>query len=219
MTGAWEFIKSLHWDMIASFLGSMAILSGLAVWFHKRIIKKFLLDPIAENTAMTREIFKEVKPNGMSSMKDQVTLLVSQTSNIEKRLILAEFNGMKSDGLLKSIFKSIHLGHFVTNQKGEFIEVGSMMCRLFKRSESELEGFNWQSWIHEDDRPRVKADWEDAAATSRDFDIGFRVILPDRKIQNVRMVIFKVAEQNSNFSGFIGTVTTVGKPTELAKAE
>lgn len=216
------------WERIIAIIGGvLGILGSFATFLwgsYKWMLKPYIFDPLARNTLMTETVYREMRPNGGTSMKDQINNLVvkgerltEQCGNIEKRLMLSEINSSKFKGIFSSILSSIHLGHFVVNAKGEIEEVGTMLCRILKRSETELKKNNWQSWVSPDEKDAVTKEWKDAISTGRDFDMTFSCVHPDKKLQKIRMVVFKVQEVDGNgFSGFVGAISAVGKPQEIS---
>lgn len=207
-----EWIYGLDWGKVAGFIGALGGVGGFFWAFYTKIIDKHILKPLSENTELTREIAKELRPNGGTSLKDQVSKLNHSVNEIQQRLLVAEINNSQNKGIYRAIMSEIKLGHWIADKVGKITEAGTNMCSIFKRDERDLKGLNWVAWIIEADRDDTQSEWLEAIEQERQFDMEFRITLPDNFLLRIRMQGFQVQDVKGSFEGFIGTVTALGKP-------
>lgn len=207
-----EWVGKIDWSNIGAFFGAIGMTAGALWGFYKKVLDRHILKPLKENTELTREIAKELRPNGGTSLKDQVSKLDLTVTDIQRRLLVAEINNSQNKGIYRAIMSEIKLGHWIADKAGKITEAGTVMCSIMKRDERDLRELNWVAWIIEADRDHAQSEWLEAIHQERQFDIDFRVLLPDNFIQKIRMQGFQVKDVNGSFEGFIGTVTALGKP-------
>lgn len=153
------------------------------------------LTVISEQMPKIQEIYSEMKPNGGTSLRDAVNRIESLVN--KQRLYT------------KTMIKSFPGGTFDANEKGELIGVNKSVCTLLNRTESELIRDNWIKWIHVDDKDRVIKEWHRCIESQSDFDMEFKIMLPDKGTKKVGMVAYQLRDEAGGLHGFIGTLTQV----------
>ncbi len=108
------------------------------------------------------EIIKELKPNGGSSIKDQLNRLETAVSISEAQRML--------------LLDSVTTGVWTTDVKGRYTWVNEALRKATGASLSDFVGTNWENVIHPEDKELVVREWERAIAQRRDFNLYFRLI-------------------------------------------
>lgn len=145
------------------------------------------------------KILYEVVPNGGNSLKDFVVKNEAATRQVElnlNRIMTAQ----------KAIMMSQNIGHWESNEKGEYVSVGTTTCRILQRAENEILGNNWATWLHPDDSERIWDEWISSIEQKREFYQEYRFVLPDGKIQKVKAVAYQILDKDKTLIGFYGTL-------------
>lgn len=119
-----------------------------------------MVDRMARLETTLDKVYKEVMPNGGSSMRDAmtrtetaITVLINTTR--------AQWNGM---GMF---------GSFEAHADGNYAYVNNQLQHWVNRSEHEFLGYGWVNSIAPGDRDRVRAEWESCLDDVRDFCLEF----------------------------------------------
>jgi two-component system sensor histidine kinase/response regulator len=142
-------------------------------------------------------ISEEFRPNGGSTLRDAI-------NRIEYRLSVEQQKTM-------AIIKSMPLGTWLSDRDGKYVDVNRSMCRIMGRTESEILGDNWSNWLHIDDKERVWEEWERSVASKLSFEMTYRFIRPDGKVQRVHAVAYQLRDDRGDLVGFLGTLYAVGE--------
>lgn len=108
------------------------------------------------------EIIKELKPNGGSSIKDQLNRLETSVSISEAQRML--------------LLDSVTSGVWTTDEKGRCTWVNESLRKATGASLSDFIGTNWENVVHHDDREFVLKEWERAITQKRDFNLYYRLL-------------------------------------------
>lgn len=138
MWGAWRYVK----PSVVPYLHALAQL-------HKM-------------PAMLHDIRKEVRPNGGSSMRDELR----NTSNDLRRI----------GATMRAHFDTNDDGHFEADAQGRFSHINETLRRWCDRSRSDLFGLGWFSCVAEHDRDKVRDEWLEAVAEGREFRKYFAMV-------------------------------------------
>lgn len=176
----------------------------LAVWgVWSKIIKPILLeskikrenlakaishiDTIATNL---EDVSKELRPNGGSSIKDQVKQIALDVKAIRVERD-ATFH-LSKDAMFKS------------NEKGFCVLANSSLCNIYGTTPEQMLGLGWLNFVIEDDRERIKEEWFTAIESGKEILSHYTVInqITRRKI-NVR---YKAIVNRDN----IGVISVIG---------
>jgi len=140
-------------------------------------------------------ILKELRPNGGSSLKDQL-------SRIEDNIEILDVK-------VASVALATNVGYWKSDYKGRAIEVGRSLCSILGRNESEILGSNWVGIIHPEDRERVKEEWDSSVEDSRNFEMIYRFLKPDGSVQKVKCFAHTILK-NDTLIGYFGTLIKEG---------
>ena len=177
-------------DLLAPF----GIASGL-VW------KFFLQSRFKEIKDLYQKIqviAAEFRPNGGSSLRDAI-------NRIEDKIMLQEQKTI-------AIIKSLRIGTWIADEKGKCIDVNKSLCEIADRTESEILGDNWLNWVHPDEKDDVFMEWNRCVQNDLNFDIEYRYVLPNKKIQLVHAMAYRLKDNKGNLIGFLGTLEGIGDP-------
>jgi len=177
-------------DLLAPF----GIASGL-VW------KFFLQSRFKEIKDLYQKIqviAAEFRPNGGSSLRDAI-------NRIEDKIMLQEQKTI-------AIIKSLRIGTWIADEKGKCIDVNKSLCEIVDRTESEILGDNWLNWVHPDEKDDVFMEWNRCVQNDLNFDIEYRYVLPNKKIQLVHAMAYRLKDNKGNLIGFLGTLEGIGDP-------
>lgn len=175
-------------------LAPFGVVGGL-IW---KFWLKTRLEELKDLYSRIKVISEEFRPNGGSSLRDAI-------NRIEYRLTVEQQKTM-------AIIKSLPLGTWISDDHGKCIDLNRSLCRITGRTESELKGDNWSNWIHPDDKQDVWEEWERCVHNTLSFDMSYRFILPDQKIQKVHGVAYQLRDDRGNLVGFLGTLYAIGEP-------
>lgn len=142
-------------------------------------------------------ILKELRPNGGSSLKDQI-------SRIENSIDVLDVK-------VAAVALATNVGYWKSDSNGRATEVGRSLCTILGRTESEIIGSNWVSIIHQNDREMVKNEWDSAVDDGRDFEMIYRFVKPDGSIQKVKGFAHAILK-NDRLIGYFGTLIKEGEP-------
>lgn len=193
-------------ETVAKNVGFWGVIIGSIIAFFKKIVVpiwKFFREYNDHKTLLLKgnenieNILKELKPNGGSSLKDQI-------SRIEANLELIDVK-------VAAVAIASNVGYWKSDSKGNAIEVGKSLCAILGRTESEIKGSNWVSSIHTSDRIAVKNEWDSSVRDNRNFEMNYRFVKPDGSIQKVKGSAFAIIKDNT-LQGFFGTLVKDGEP-------
>lgn len=136
--GAWRFA----WPKVGPYLKALATLHTMP--------------------GLLQDIRKEVRPNGGSSMRDELR----NTSNDLRRI----------GATMRAHFDNNADGHFEADAQGRFGHINETLRRWCDRSRSDLFGLGWLSCVAEGDRDEVRDEWLAAVAEGRDFRKHFAML-------------------------------------------
>lgn len=204
----WMSLENFNADAVESVaksVGFWGVIIGAIVAFFKKVIlpvwrffkeynehKELLL----KGNENIDAILKEFRPNGGSSLKDQI-------SRIENNIDILDVK-------VAAVALATNVGYWKSDANGKAIEVGRSLCSILGRTEAEIKGSNWVTIIHPNDREAVKSEWDSAVEDGRDFEMVYRFVKPDGSIQKVKgsaHAMFK----DDKLIGFFGTLIKEGE--------
>ena len=192
-------------ESVAKSVGFWGVIIGAVIAAFKKVIlpiwrffkeyneHKELLLKCNENIDA---ILKELRPNGGSSLKDQL-------SRIENSVDLLDVK-------VAAVALATNVGYWKSDANGKAIEVGRSLCSILGRTDSEIKGSNWVTIMHPNDREIVKSEWDSVVEDGRDFEMVYRFVKPDGSIQKVKgsaHAMFK----DDKLIGFFGTLIKEGE--------
>jgi len=143
-------------------------------------------------------IAEEFRPNGGSTLRDAINRIEAKVTIQEQKTI--------------ALIKSLPLGTWVSDDKGKCVDVNKSLCKIMGRTESEIKGDNWSNWIHPDERDHIFREWERCVENDLTFDMEYRYIKSDARVQKVHGVAYQLRDVNDKIIGFLGTLTAIGNP-------
>lgn len=97
-------------------------------------------------------------------------------------------------------------GVYQAHPNGALYYLSSTLCRSLVRSEQELLGYNWMSWVAHDDLQRVQGEWDRASRTGRNLDFTFHILKGDDTVSKVRMRGYPIPRDTDKASFYFGTI-------------
>lgn len=168
---------------------------GIAIGFLWKIWLKKRFDEVKDLYSKIQIIAGEFRPNGGSTLRDAI-------NRIEEKISIQEQK-------TTAIIKSFPVGTWVSDKNGKCIDVNRTLCRIMGRTESEIKGDNWSNWVHPDEKEDVFEEWNRCVHTMSNFDMTYRYILPDGKIQKVHGMAYQLRTEKGELVGFLGTLYAI----------
>jgi PAS domain S-box-containing protein len=122
-----------------------------------------------------------------------------------------------SERKFRALADASPLGIFHTDTHGRCSYTNARWQLMFGLSREQSLGEGWISMLHPDDREHVLAEWQRAAAATRDFDMEFRVRRPDASVRVVHARARSVHGEDGALAGFFGTVEDVTEAREAQR--
>lgn len=158
-------------------------------WMWKNLIKPAFTRGYMqrkEMLGMIKEIHKEVKYNSGGTIKDAVARLELGQEKINTRL--TELSEQQY-----SCMNLQNLAFFKSSKDGHWIRVSPAVCQMIGRSEAELMGTNWISWVAKE-KERVFRAWEFSQENGSAFDEYVTFRKSDSETATVHILYFPSTE-------------------------
>lgn len=143
---------------------------------------------LAEDMRVVKE---QVHPNGGASLRDSV-------DRIELRQILDQ-------QVLGSVLSLQSIAFFRADATGAVTEVSRPLCKFLERAEQEVLGNSWFTWINEDVRDEVMAEWMGAIQMGRDFDKYFEMFTDEKEVLAVHLKAYPLMDSHRKVVGYFGS--------------
>lgn len=124
-------------------------------------------------------IAREVLPNGGSSLRDVVTRTEVKVDRVEQRQLILEATTRARAN------NDPNLAMFECDTEGKNIEVSDTYCRWLNLSRDELLGWGFMSYVHPDDREKVREEWEACIADRRVYSMRHRLLTSGGEVLSV----------------------------------
>lgn len=150
------------------------------------------------------EVRHQVFPNGGGSMNDTLRAVLGSSQRTEHGL-----------GLLQSTMRAhqdadLNQARFEAGQDGRMTWVSYALLRWCNRSADQVSGYGWLNCVMQDDRVRVRSEWETAVKEQREFALQFsmrdmdgKAFLVDAFAKPIRHPLTPAVEQ------WVGTIARV----------
>ena len=115
------------------------------------------------------------------------------------------------------ISSGMPIGLYATDGEGACTFTNPRWQEIYGLNLEESRGSGWADTIHPEDRSAVFAEWTQAAAEARDFEMGFRLLRRDGSVINVHSQAKALRDPAGVITGFLGFVQDV--TTEVALRE
>ena len=179
-------------------LGVWGILK-LAFGIHKRIaagvakdVEERLGTKLDEKLA---PVLKELRPNGGSSLADQVQVVITKLEH--------------HSGRVRAFNRDAHEGMFESSPTGECVWVNRTYCRITERTESEVLGWGWLNTLHPEDEEAVREHWNDCVKEGRDYSRTQRFITPSGETILASVRAQPIRDSKGNLLGLMGFLRKV----------
>lgn len=162
-----------------------------------------LIVSVASIASSVDEMKKEFHPNGGGSFKDALNRLEHRASSIETSLAFGQI-------AIRSFVNQGNSGYVITDETGATIEVSLSVCRMLHRTEDELLGFKYYSYIH----PEELEDWDKgikfALENKTNMNKDCRMLLPGEEHTYIKINNFaQRIESNGKLAGYYIAVTKI----------
>jgi PAS domain S-box-containing protein len=163
-------------------------------------IYNFILKPVCRHFKSITKLMLNVdalvadlKPNGGSSLKDQI-------NRIEHRLIRGE---MRS----RALIRDYDCGIFECDMKGSNMYVNRTYCKMLKTSSTKLLGTEWIQFIHPDYMGDYESMWSDKFENCEEVDMCILMIDSDGETIPVRIKAYPLKDDTqTKCVGYFGMV-------------
>jgi hypothetical protein len=180
----WESWGVIVASAIAIYPVYIRVIRPMAQSLKAQFAAVLLLPQLAESVQSIRQ---ELTTNGGSSVKDAI-------KRIEERQLI-------SSQIIPAIF---HEGSFHADQYGRWFDISSSLCKSLRRSEHELRGNSWVSWIEDEEREEIFHEWNQAISDGRDFDECFSFRTDTNEVIKVHVRAYKLLNANNALTGYFG---------------
>ena len=138
-------------------------------------------------------ILAELKPNGGSSLKDQMNRLEASVSISEAQRLLILDNSQQ--------------GVWTSNTEGDCTWINQTLANKVGGSLHDFQGENWISTIHPQDRKIVEEEWNAAIKNQRTFNLFYRFQnLNTQDVINVHGVATPAKNYDGSIVGYNGVI-------------
>lgn len=181
-----QWIKSLWYKMVVPKNIRQEIALNTQQIKESLEVMQGLADRIGEIHKTNQQIIAELKPNGGSSLRDAVNLIIAKQR--------ARDNTTE------------HYGVFETDKNGQCVNANLAYLRLVGRTLEEVTGNGWINCIHPDDRVTVRDQWAESVQDNRDFEMEYKMMHENGSVFNVigRAVVMK--DNAGRAYGYYGTI-------------
>lgn len=123
--------------------------------------------------------------------------------SIIKQLLVA------NEAKYRALSEASPLGVFATDATGACTYTNKRWQEIFGLSYDESLGQGWCHALHPADRDMVYDEWQRTASEHIEFDLEFRIHLPDGSLRFVHSRSRPTLDENDNIIGFVGTVEDI----------
>ena len=127
----------------------------------------------------------------------------------------------ESEERFRTLARAAPVGIFETDAGGQCAHVNQRWCELAGIAEDVARGSGWTEAVHPEDREKVVAEWNAAAAMGRPFSLQYRFQRPDGTESWVLGQAVAKTDAAGAVTGYVGTITDITGPreTELQLAQ
>lgn len=218
----WEIIKTiwqaLSWDAVTKIFVGFIFLSS--VWEAITGRKSIGLDFIKGFYRFCTSAFKNSKK--LEELSTLIQDINNKVTNIHHEVNYNSGKSMK-DVISQIQFAVIDISqtsiafldiqeipYWVTNEKGEIIKIGKELCNVMGRTEYEIQGNNWSSWVI---KPSNLFDlWQESIVNNTIFDKNYTLKKSDGKLIDVNGYAIHKIDNNKKYIGSIGRLKVLKSP-------
>jgi PAS domain S-box-containing protein len=160
-------------------------------------------------------VIAEFSPNGGASFKDLVSQAVAGMETLTREMVILNKRQVASEererliaARLAAHFDDDGQARWRSYPDGRQIRSNDKLIQLLGRSQRDLEGWGWASYIHDDDRDRLLADWRLCLEQVRTFNGVYRFLRGDGDTITARLFARPLLEEGEVL-GWEGTAALV----------
>lgn len=152
-----------------------------------------------EARQVINEIYKQLKPNGGSSLRDAI-------DSIDSRLYRVERQQLVHNQVQQLIMLDSGLAVFETDTDGECVKTNRTFQNLVGRSQDELLGNGWINCIEDNARRDVFKEWHEAVQQEREIHMTWTLV--DNRYNRIEVNCkgFPLRDANGNVTGYMGFI-------------
>jgi len=117
--------------------------------------------------------------------------------------------GGAAEDLLRAVTAHTPVGIFLSDERGGCRFVNGRWCELTGLSPEQAAGDGWAQALHPEDRERVAAEWQRAAAEGRDSVISYRFRRPDGRVVWIDGYASAFHDADGRLTGWVGACLDV----------
>lgn len=190
-------------EILAIVLGSLGSFIGFLTFLWKKLVKPIIKlvknhDVFINSVDELKEIMrKELMTNGGNSLKDAIVDLRGTCHRIEKRQKIIEQRTKAALHYIKeALFETDVAGRLVWNN-------ANLYDFLNEEQEKDLDGYDWLSIIHEDEREEVLNEFKSCLNMNRKF---YKITLTSQN-KKIRMLGYPYRLNSDEHGGFLVSIT------------
>ena len=157
-------IEYLDIGIISAGIGAV-----ISVWYKMVVPINKMFKANEELAVAVEQIKSEIVTNGGKSIKDTVNGLKDTCGNIEKRQRVI-------DQRTRASLHYLDAGLFETDKTGKLIWTNEAFYKITGQTQSDMEGYDWLSFIHEEDRKRIIQEFLSCLDMSRKFYVETKTV-------------------------------------------
>lgn len=205
-------------EILAPTASIVASLSTIAAGVFA--VFRWILPAIKQVFKVLEDIKKlehEFRPNGGSSMRDQIDKLVIQSNQAYDAHVHLrnKFDTLENSvGAIAArqwaLVATQPAPVFETNAKGECIRANTSYLNLVERDFEQIKGYGWELCLHPDDKEMVIEEWSEAVGKDRPFELTFRIraALTGRNYR-VQCMAHPYHDHNGDVLGYLGRYVSI----------
>lgn len=147
------------------------------------------------------------------TMTRERALMLAEDMNVDRERAVealrdSERLAREAEGQLQAVLRASPLGIIFTDTHGQLLYGNPGYLRIAGLTLEQARGEGWVRAIHEEDRARVSARWQQAMADATDFECEFRYLHADGGVVWARAVSAAIADEGQ-VSGFVAIVEDI----------
>lgn len=190
-----------NWETILGF--GLTFASALVVWWRKvRPVIKHIL----ELSKIQAEVYKQITPNGGSSVADKVGDILSQVGELQKQVTTISNQLAVEVSCRRFLFQRSPDAIYECARNGDCTWVNQALADLFGVSRTEALGRGWLKAVHIDDRLETWRLWQKSVELRVPYEATYRVEDGEGGYVRVRTAADACYDKEGQPMGFFGVV-------------
>jgi PAS domain S-box-containing protein len=174
-------------------------------------MRTFLGAPIRHRNQVVGNLYLTEKENGeeFTSRDEQLLELFGSQAALAINNAQQHMKLQESELRYRAITEVTPVGIFQTDADGKCTYANQRWCEIAGLSAQEAMGQGWTEGLHPEDRDRVFAEWQEAAAKNVPFESDHRFRRPDGTVSWVYARSRAEMDDHGAITGYVGSVTDV----------